>query len=185
MSQISLGGKFVAKLASLVLTNSAIANGDTALAAFGKLQGQINAMSVAYGFSAFIGTLQTITSATFTKLAFNTTTFNTAGAAFSTTLNRFTPAKAGYYKVCGYYDFGSSTGVSIVALYLYKNGISAKSLYDRRGAAGLTGAANGGTIVYLNGTTDYIELFAYLTATTTSIAAGAVFSDFSVMYMGA
>lgn len=45
MSQLDLGGKFVAKLANLVFTNSAIANGDTPLAALGKLQGQINAGS--------------------------------------------------------------------------------------------------------------------------------------------
>jgi microcystin-dependent protein len=45
MSQISLGSKFIAKLAGLVFTNSTIANGDTALAALGKLQGQLNAVN--------------------------------------------------------------------------------------------------------------------------------------------
>lgn len=51
MSQLDLGGKFVAKLAGLVFGNSAIANGDTPLAALGKLQGQINAMPGS-GFNA-------------------------------------------------------------------------------------------------------------------------------------
>lgn len=48
MSQLDLGGKFVAKLANLVFANSAIANGDTPLAALGKLQGQINALPGAF-----------------------------------------------------------------------------------------------------------------------------------------
>ena len=44
MSAIDLGSKWVAKLAGLVFTRAAIANGDTPLAALGKLQAQINAM---------------------------------------------------------------------------------------------------------------------------------------------
>jgi hypothetical protein len=44
MSAIDLGGKFVAKLAALAFSRSPVVNGDTALAALGKLQGQINFM---------------------------------------------------------------------------------------------------------------------------------------------
>lgn len=49
MSVIDLGGKFVAKLAGLVLANTAVAIGDTPLAALGKLQGQINAINLGIG----------------------------------------------------------------------------------------------------------------------------------------
>lgn len=52
MSAIDLGSKWVAKLAGLVFANSAIVNGDTPLAALGKLQAQINALSRAAIFSA-------------------------------------------------------------------------------------------------------------------------------------
>lgn len=44
MSAIDLGSKWVAKLANLVFARASIANGDTPLAALGKLQAQINAM---------------------------------------------------------------------------------------------------------------------------------------------
>lgn len=44
MSVLDLGGKWVAKLAGLVFTRASIANGDTPLAALGKLQAQINVM---------------------------------------------------------------------------------------------------------------------------------------------
>lgn len=46
MSVLDLGGKWVAKLAALALVNSPLADGDTPLAAFGKLQAQISALSV-------------------------------------------------------------------------------------------------------------------------------------------
>ncbi len=52
MSALDLGSKWVAKLAGLVFANSAIVNGDTPLAALGKLQAQINALSRAAIFSA-------------------------------------------------------------------------------------------------------------------------------------
>lgn len=52
MSAIDLGSKWVAKLAGLAFANSAIVNGDTPLAALGKLQAQINALSRAAIFSA-------------------------------------------------------------------------------------------------------------------------------------
>ena len=44
MSLLDLGGKWVAKLAGLTFTNAPIANGDTPLVAFGKLQGQITSL---------------------------------------------------------------------------------------------------------------------------------------------
>lgn len=44
MSVLDLGGKWVAKLAGLAFTRASIANGDTPLAALGKLQAQINMM---------------------------------------------------------------------------------------------------------------------------------------------
>ena len=44
MSVLDLGSKWVAKLAGLVFTRASIANGDTPLAALGKLQAQINMM---------------------------------------------------------------------------------------------------------------------------------------------
>ena len=110
-------------------------------------------------FSAYATSNQSISSATFTKITFDTEIFDTNSNFAS---SRFTPTVAGYYQVngnmrCG----GTSKSVSVVAIY--KNG----SIYAYGNQINGTGAVQlvVSEVVYLNGSTDYVELYGYVDAT--------------------
>ncbi len=107
-------------------------------------------------FSAFASASQTIATGTWTKVVINSEEFDTANCFDSTTNYRFTPNVAGYYQVSGQATVGNAGTNGIVAVY--KNG----SLF-KRGSMTSTNAFSYGnslsTLIYLNGTTDYIELY--------------------------
>jgi hypothetical protein len=106
-------------------------------------------------FSAYAGSAQSLPTTTETKLLFNTEEFDT-NSNYDTSNGRFTPTVAGYYRVNGGYSI--TTTQTGLYLYLFKNGVKYKTL-------SLLGSNNGSStygscLVYCNGTTDYIELFA-------------------------
>jgi hypothetical protein len=124
--------------------------------------------TAAPAFSAYLGSAQTVTAATNTKVQINTEVFDTASAFDSTTNYRFTPQVAGYYQVNAQLT-GSGT-VSISAIYpiIYKNG----SVYQFGAISQGTGLAGGqatviSTLIYLNGSTDYIEFYGLVGGTGT------------------
>lgn len=108
-------------------------------------------------FSAYQSSAQTISSATFTKIQFQTEEFDT-NSNFDTSTYRFTPTVAGYYQVSARAAMSASNVSNLIEIW--KNGASYK-----RGVSVL-GAAGDGTqincLVYLNGSTDYIEAYYYL-----------------------
>ena len=111
-------------------------------------------------FQATMSSSQTISAGVYTKLEFNNEVFDTDTCYDPTTNYRFTPNKAGYYEVTGtaiiYRSAGGIVGTYI--LRLNKNGSLAKTLYSY----GTKDFQDGGNcMIYLNGTTDYIELFGY------------------------
>jgi phosphohistidine swiveling domain-containing protein len=116
-------------------------------------------------FSAYSNATQSISQATFTKVAINTEIFDTNSNFDSTTNYRFTPTVAGYYQVNGTVRLTGTTGAEFISA-LYKNG----SVYSR--GSNITSTANTlgvsqltfNEIVYLNGSTDYIELYGYVNA---------------------
>lgn len=112
-------------------------------------------------FSAYATTAQTITSNTYTKIQFNAESFDTANCFDSTTNYRFTPTIAGYYQVnVSLYWNGSIAGESIVALY--KNGSFDKNIANFFGASSAKIYVQGGSVLlYMNGTTDYIEIYGF------------------------
>ena len=92
-----------------------------------------------------------------TKITFDTENFDTNGNFAS---SRFTSTVAGYYQVNGAITVNFWNG-NILAVSIYKNG----SVYAR-GNTGYPQTVGGvrvnvGDIVYLNGSTDYIELYGY------------------------
>lgn len=112
-------------------------------------------------FSVYLASSQSVTSATATKVALDTEEFDT-DACFNTSTNRFTPTVAGYYQINGcLYAAGTANTQGNAYVYIYKNG----SVY-KQGESITTTAADGtgltlvlSTLVYLNGSTDYIELW--------------------------
>ena len=114
-------------------------------------------------FSAYVGTNQSISSGVFTKMQCSTEEWDTASCYDNVTNYRFTPTVAGYYQFNGMWGAaaGSPTRVLIA---LYKNGSVARYGLDL-GATGASFNNGAGDVVsamlYMNGTTDYVELYAY------------------------
>ena len=109
-------------------------------------------------FSAYQNASTTINTSTATKISLQLKEFDTANAFDSTTNYRFTPQVAGYYQVNGCVNFApSATGFRFINIY--KNGSSIKSGQNITGASINFTQITVSAIVYLNGSTDYIELY--------------------------
>ena len=112
-------------------------------------------------FSAYMGSTQTISLATFTKVAFNTERFDTNSCYDPTTNYRFTPTVAGYYQidVRMYMDYNVSQ-FSSASMNLYKNGAS----IAKCGGDSVTwyGTQTISDVIYLNGSTDYLEVYGFI-----------------------
>ena len=108
-------------------------------------------------FSAYNAGTQSISASTSTKVVFNAEDFDTNSNFDSTTNYRFTPTVAGYYQFnVNVYQAGGS--YSYVWLNFYKNG--AVIVECSRVSTTGQGTLNGSALIYLNGSTDYVELYA-------------------------
>jgi len=106
-------------------------------------------------FSAYLSSNQSVSTGGDTKVNFDTEIFDTNNNFAS---NRFTPTVAGYYQInAGLRSTWSSTNEWRIAIY--KTGVE----YQRGSNwVGLTASYVFGTIaslVYLNGTSDYVEIY--------------------------
>ena len=110
-------------------------------------------------FSAYQSSNQNFTGAVLTKIAFQTEEFDTANCFDSAANYRFTPNVAGYYLISG--RLQGTTGAQVYVT-VYKNGSLFKDFANNSGSAI---AAQGSALVYLNGSTDYVELYGYLGST--------------------
>ena len=125
-------------------------------------------------FRAYRNGNQTISATTTTKVAFNAETFDTNNNYDPTTNFRFTPTVAGYYQVNALVGFTTGAG----QLSLFKNGSNYQTGLEVSYNASLGGHIPINDLVYLNGSTDYIEIFVYLTSGTT-ITGGETNTSFS------
>lgn len=121
---------------------------------------------------------QSITNNTLTKVEFNAENFDTGACFDSTTNHRFTPNVAGYYDVewlvkC----FSSTASIVYASAALYKNGVEA-SVPEYEGGACSVISSGGSKLVYMNGTTDYLEVFVYITGTTPLVVSSPYLSYF-------
>jgi hypothetical protein len=113
-------------------------------------------------FSAYQSVSQSISAATATKVTLTTERFDTNNNFASST---FTPTVAGYYQING--------GCSVVAattrliIFIYKNGSDYAIGIDSNSS---TYGASVSSVIYCNGTTDYLELYIYSGGANTSNA---------------
>jgi hypothetical protein len=120
-------------------------------------------------FSAYASTSQTVTLNTFTKVAINTEFFDT-NSNFDTATYRFTPTVAGYYQVNGLIRCVVATTFSNALISIYKNG----SDFARGNQFFFTLASSASLnlvvseCIYLNGSTDYVELYGLINGTGTA-----------------
>lgn len=106
-------------------------------------------------FSAYANASTSIPTATITKVNFATEEFDTNNNFAS---SRFTPTVAGYYQINASVQFTGST-VNPLA-YITKNGSQVKcGSYTTGTFTGPVSVVSG--LVYLNGSTDYVEVAAY------------------------
>ena len=122
-------------------------------------------------FSAVRGTSnQTITAATYVKVQFNSEEFDTNNNYDSTTNYRFTPTVAGYYQV-NLTIYSTTSLAANVYSYIYKNGSIFKygSAYPT-GSGGTAFSSVASALIYMNGSTDYLEGYYYASQTATVFA---------------
>jgi hypothetical protein len=129
-------------------------------------------------FRAYSGATQTFTTGASTKVGINSIDFDT-NSNFNTTNNRFQPTVAGYYQINGCAYFSTTGSITSWFFFIYKNG----AIHSYGNGAQVTGVvvfASVADVIYLNGSTDYIELYGYITgAGTLSCNAGITFTYFS------
>ncbi len=116
-------------------------------------------------FQAYPSANQTLTNSTMTKVQCNTENFDPQGCFDNVTNFRFTPNVAGIYRVKGTVA-GTGTSVTQVIAAIYKNGSLFHSVPVNPSAAQSSALqSTAELLVAMNGTTDYLELFAQISAT--------------------
>lgn len=109
-------------------------------------------------FSAYQSSAQTLATTTYTKLQFQTEEFDTNNCFDNVTNYRFTPNVAGYYQFIAGFEVGAATVGCI--LKFYKNGSAIKNAGNSNPSS-LT-SIYGSSLIYLNGSTDYVEAYGWV-----------------------
>jgi hypothetical protein len=115
-------------------------------------------------FSAYADTAQTISSATLTKVTFGTEEFDTNSNFAS---SRFTPTVAGYYQFNATILCKASSTLTFAGLSFYKNGSNAIRTLNVPIASFSEPSISASCLLYLNGSTDYVEVYGSITGTGT------------------
>lgn len=104
-------------------------------------------------FSIYATGTTSVPTSTYTKVIFNGSIFDTTGGMVSS--SRFTPTLAGYYYITGSAYFSSSSESFV---QIQKNGAELHRGTDH-GSQVYSRTVSG--LVYLNGSTDYVEIYTY------------------------
>lgn len=128
-------------------------------------------------FSAYLGVQQNLTTSTFTKCQYAVEEFDTASCYNNTGYTvgsipayAFMPNVAGYYQVNAMINGGASGAAPVRSFgAIFKNGVETKRGNDFSGTSS-NGAASISAVIYMNGSTDYLELYAYINATSPAIS---------------
>jgi hypothetical protein len=121
------------------------------------------------------GSDQSVSSGVWTKAQLNAEDFDTANAFDSTTNYRFQPTVAGYYFMSGQVSMLSGA-FTACQVSIYKNGSAAKSAYNYGGTNALDDwSTSVSCLIYLNGSTDYLELYGFSVSGSPVFAFGSTF----------
>lgn len=107
-------------------------------------------------FAAYLGGSQTVSNATWTKVAISTELFDT-NSNFDTSTYRFTPSVAGYYQIN--ISWSVNAVPTAIQLAIYKNG---SNFIVPSQTAASTPTTSASYLLYANGSTDYFEFYVYL-----------------------
>lgn len=142
-------------------------------------------------FNAYMGANQTMSAGIAALAAFDTETLDTANCFNNTnaTVNgippyAFMPNVAGYYHVIASLGGSGATTAIYVGAYIYKNGVAiARNLTPAY--SGTNSDTMSSRVVYMNGTTDYIQVYGQVQGTGTlnlTGQAGDIRSAFSAYF---
>jgi hypothetical protein len=140
-------------------------------------QTQIDTLEKGPAFFAHRTGTQSVTAGVTTKVQLNSELFDTHGCFDSTTNYRFTPT------VAGYYQFNATLGIfgnngSQSNVILRKNGSDYSNTLQVVGA-GTAARITNSTLAYMNGSTDYMEMFGVGASGTVEFIGGADSTQFS------
>jgi len=159
---ISAGGLPDSVVTTDDIANSAITDAKIAAVAASKLTGAVAVSNGGTGltaappaFGAYGVVATTPSGGTSTKVKVSTEYFDTASAYDNATNYRFQPTVAGYYQING--GVCMNSGVSRLMAMIWKNG----SEYQTTDINSNTVKLSISTLLYLNGSTDYVELYTW------------------------
>jgi hypothetical protein len=145
------------------ITSSELASGAVTQAKLGT-----NVAGNGPAFSVFLPSNQSITLNTHTVVQLSSEEYDTA-SCFNTSTYRFTPNIAGYYQINASLQIdGIGTTMGSTFVILRKNGSTEYTLSIRLDGAAVSFLGSGSQLIYMNGSTDYIELIGILTSGGTS-----------------
>jgi hypothetical protein len=127
-------------------------------------------------FSAYANASTSLTNGAFTKISFQVEDYDTNNNFAS---SRFTPTVAGYYQISAASNVSGGTTAEL-SIAVYKNGAGHRQGSDFI-TAGTQYSQSISTLVYCNGSTDYIEIYLYIATAGKSTGTG----DNSVWFNGA
>jgi hypothetical protein len=122
--------------------------------------------------AAQVGGTQTLTASTWTKVTINSKTYDLDTSFDATTNSRFTPSVAGYYKLSGTVTLSSAPAGAGFVCAIYKNSSSVAISgfkYIPSGASGNAIGASVEDLIYFNGTTDYAELYMWISSVASTV----------------
>jgi len=116
-------------------------------------------------FEAYLGSNQTVTGSTHTKIQLNNTTINT-GSNFDTSNYKFTCTEAGTYFFIGNLRANSSSSYQLATNVpsIYKNGTQIRQSYNHMNSSDAPSNVESKTVhtVVSLSVNDYIEFYAYI-----------------------
>jgi len=134
-------------------------------------------------FFVYLSTTQTgNTRSTWNKIRFNSEAYDTANAFDSTTNYRFTPQVAGYYTILLTAEDATGVASSYQYLNIYKNGAGVCKTLTSSSSNGESSVVS--AIIYLNGSTDYIEGYFYMAGAGTSSIDGDTSNGYNTYMSG-
>jgi len=136
-----------------------------------------NVVTDAPAFSARLSSNQTISAGTWTKAEFSNEQFDTNSNYDNSTNYRFTPTVAGYYVINIDARFTGVSGTSNLMGSIYKNG-TRTTIVQQQHAQTDDSSATGVNLMYLNGSTDYVECYVYTNNGDILISAYSFFQGF-------
>ena len=158
--EITISAPAVAGTHTLTLpanTGNIVTTGDSGTVTQGMIASGVTGTGPA--FSAYMSSDQSVATATFTKLAINAEEFDSNGN-YDTSLYRFTPNVEGHYQV-NFQACGQTITSGQFLISIFQNGSEIEGV--RLGQVNGQGDTilSGSTVIYCNGTTDYLDFYVY------------------------